>query len=318
MDKIDKKIIAELLKNSRSHYSRIGKAVGISRENVYYRIQSLVRKGIVKGFVSNIDYRRMGFERYVVFLQAGLDTESEELLINYLKSEEFVSWIGLLSGKWYLTFDIYAKSSRELDKIVDKILSRFNCIDEYLILQARKSCYFFNKIISAPNIKRHSQAKEHKIDKVDISVLNMLNENSRESYVNISNNMKKTANAIKGRVRNLEKTGMISGYSISLDYEKLGFEWHGMQIKLARPSRDAETRIISYISSNPNVIFFYQYMKTGMYDFDVGIITKTPAELRKIISEIRSLFHGEINIIDTFLVLEEVSSHKLPPIIFKH
>ena len=55
----------------------------------------------------------------------------------------------------------------------------------------------------------------------------------------------------------------------------------------------------------------------GNYDFDVGIIAKNSSELREFINELRDNFYEEIKIYDTFLVLDEVSSQKLPLIVFE-
>ena len=112
MDKIDKKILKELLENSRLPLSQIGKRVRLSRENVYYRIQNLIKQGIIRDFVASIDYTSLGFQQFVAFIEFDkIDKEKESQIIEYLKKEKSVSWIGVLSGNWSLTFDIFAKLS---------------------------------------------------------------------------------------------------------------------------------------------------------------------------------------------------------------
>ena len=66
LDKIDNKILKELLENSRTHLSKTGQKVRLSRENVHYRIQSLIKRGVLRDFVTVIDYKKLGFSLSVV------------------------------------------------------------------------------------------------------------------------------------------------------------------------------------------------------------------------------------------------------------
>ena len=147
MDKIDRKILKELLENSRMPLSQIGKRVRLSRENVYYRIQNLIKKGIIRDFVVSIDYASLGFQQFVAFVEFDkIDKEKENQIIEYLKKEKRVSWIGILSGNWSLTFDIFSKTNAELNYFISEFFNLFEQnIGEYIILNLQESNYFFNK-----------------------------------------------------------------------------------------------------------------------------------------------------------------------------
>ena len=71
-----------------------------------------------------------------------------------------------------------------------------------------------------------------------------------------------------------------------------------------------------YLHTNKKVIFYYQYSKSGIYDFDIGIAIKKSEELREFVNELRTRFYEELKIKDIFLVLEEISGHGLPSIVF--
>jgi len=51
MDKNDKKILRELIKDGRKPLSKISKEIKLSRENTYYRINKLIEKKIIKQHV---------------------------------------------------------------------------------------------------------------------------------------------------------------------------------------------------------------------------------------------------------------------------
>lgn len=319
MDKVDKKILKELLENSRLPLSQIGKKVRLSRENVYYRIQNLIKQGIIRDFVSSIDYESLGFQQFVVFIEFDkIDQKKESQIIEYLKKEKSVSWIGILSGNWSLTFDIFAKSNIELNDFIGKFFNSFEQnIGDYIILNLQESKYFFNKIINESISISNTKSKGNsKVDAVDLKILKKLNEDAKISYVDLSQDLNLSANAIKKRIQNLEKNKIILGYSISINHKHFGLEWQGLQIKLRRPSKELEDKLKSYLKVSKKVIFYYHYNKSGIYDFDIGIMVKDSSDLREFINQIRKDFYDEIKIINSFLVLEEVSSHNLPRVIF--
>ena len=162
MDKIDIKILKELLSNSKEQLSKIGKSVRLSRENVHYRIQKLKRQEIIKEFVTQIDYKKLGFSHYVVFVQyTRINDDKEKEIISYLKRHDSISWIGLLTGKWSMTFDVYSKNISELNNIINQFLTTFKeNIGKYLVLEILESEYYFNKLIKESPI--------HKVTKRDI------------------------------------------------------------------------------------------------------------------------------------------------------
>lgn len=319
MDKIDSKILKSLLENSRTPLSQIGKKVRLSRENVYYRIQNMIKQDIIKDFVTSINYNSLGFQQYVVFIEFDkIDKEKESQIIEYLKNEKSISWIGILSGNWSLTFDIFSKTNSEVNEFISRFFNDFEQnIGGYMLLNLQESNYFFNKIIDENILVSISKNKNQpKIDKTDIEILKKLNKNAKISYVDLSSALKLTPNAIKNRIKNLEKSNIILGYSISINHKHFGLEWQGLQIKLRRPSKEIEDRLKSYFKMHNKVIFYYHYNKFGIYDFDIGVIVKDSSELREFINQLRKNFYDEIKIYNTFLVLDEVSSHNLPKIIF--
>jgi len=320
MDKIDRKILKELIKNSRTPLSKIGKTVRLSRENVYYRIQNMIKKKIIGNFITSINYKALGYNNYTIFIEFDkINKEKEEQIIKYLKAQNNIGWIGILSGHWSLTFDTLTKSHNELNELINKFFNKFNKnLGNYIILSLKESEYYFSKIINE-NIKETPKTpslKKIKIDQIDLQILKLLNEDSRTTYVHIADKLKLTANTIKNRVKNLEKNKIIQGYSISINHKKFELEWNGLQIKIKKPSTDLEKRIKDYLKTKPEVIFYYHYNKSGIYDIDIGTVTKNSSELRDLINDLRSTFFEEILITDTFLVLEEISSHKLPEGIF--
>ena len=62
------------------------------------------------------------------------------------------------------------------------------------------------------------------MDKLDKKILEMLHDNARESFANIGKEVGLSAPAIGKRVRQMEDDGIIEGYTLKVNHEKLGIE----------------------------------------------------------------------------------------------
>lgn len=62
------------------------------------------------------------------------------------------------------------------------------------------------------------------MDKLDKKILEMLNINARESFATIGKEVGLSAPAIGKRVRHMEDEGIIEGYSLKVNHQKLGIE----------------------------------------------------------------------------------------------
>ena len=68
-------------------------------------------------------------------------------------------------------------------------------------------------------------AAEHlQIDEVDRKILNEVLRDSRRSYRSIARRAGVSVGTVLTRIRKLEKSGVIKGYSAVLDHEKLGYQ----------------------------------------------------------------------------------------------
>lgn len=62
------------------------------------------------------------------------------------------------------------------------------------------------------------------MDELDKKILEMLKINARESFANIGKEIGLSAPAIGKRVRQMEEEGIIEGYALKVNHEKLGIE----------------------------------------------------------------------------------------------
>lgn len=320
LDLHDRKILEILLNNSREQISSIGKKIRLRRENVNYKINRLIKAGLIKEFNTVLNEKKLGLTHYVVFLElANLQEGTEKEILEYLKGSRFMSWIGTTAGKWSLVFDIILLEGIELDKILNELLTQFNkYIDEYVILRLQEGGYFGSKFLGLIEKKKtdNSLSKKIKLDDKDMQILSLLNRDSRTNLVGISGQVGLTPNGISNRIKNLEKQGVILNYSISLEWKELGYEWYGIQLKLIKFGEDVDKKLLDFFVKHKKIAFYYKYLG-GVWDYDIGLIAKNSIELRDFINEFRKQFSDVAKISDIFLTLDEATGYKLPKGVFE-
>ncbi len=99
-------------------------------------------------------------------------------------------------------------------------------------------------------------------DEVDSKIINALIDNSRLSYRQVAKKVGVSVATVMNRIRNLDKNGIITGYSATVDYEKLGFD---IDVVISiKVSKGKLFQVENRIAGAENVIAVYDV--TGDYD----------------------------------------------------
>ncbi len=128
--------------------------------------------------------------------------------------------------------------------------------------------------------KEHPSSSED----IDLNILGILSENSRENFNQIAKTLKKSPVTIKKHIEELEQQGVIKGYGIDIDFEKLGYDIIAtIEITV---SKGKMIEVETDIAQNPNVFGVYDI--TGDYDALVFARFKTRTELSAMIKKLHS------------------------------
>jgi len=321
LDSFDRRIACILLENSRESLSDISKKIRLSRENVNYKIKRLSSNGFIEDFYAKFNEAELKIKHCVAFVQLkGLKSNSEQEILDFLKRQEFVNWVGTVAGKWTLIFDLRVPETIAVSGIMNQLLAGFGeNIEDYVLLNVEEGELFFEKCLEEKlrNLKwSKKKTRRKKLDRTDCKIMEVLNKNSRASYAEIAEKIGLSANGVKKRIKNLEDSKMIEKYSITLNFKKLGFEWYGIQLKLAKFEQELNASIRQFFRSHPRIIFYYKYL--GPWDYDIGFMARDSTELKNFINELRAKFPEELKITDVFITLDEIKSCRLPEGIFKN
>ncbi|MGA1820077.1 MAG: Lrp/AsnC family transcriptional regulator [Thermoplasmatota archaeon] len=103
------------------------------------------------------------------------------------------------------------------------------------------------------------------MDGTDLEILTHLQKNGRDSYREIAKTLGLAPATVMKRVKELEGSGMIKGYTVELDYDKMGFDIH--VIVDVRVAKGKLQQIEKKIARDPNVMMVFD--NTGPFDATV-------------------------------------------------
>ena len=123
------------------------------------------------------------------------------------------------------------------------------------------------------------------IDKKDYLIINQLTKNARESASNIAELISMSVPAVTERIKKLQESGVIQGFSISLDNQKIGMDVSAFITILSESSAYFE-EVVSQANNNPYVMKCYT--TTGIGSHILLVRAEHTQSLEKLLREIQS------------------------------
>ncbi|MEM2878669.1 MAG: Lrp/AsnC family transcriptional regulator [Candidatus Hadarchaeales archaeon] len=118
MDAVDQKIVKMLADDSRTSLKTIAKEVDLSISGARRRIQSLMRRGIIKRYSIEVDPRKYGYT-VVAFVTVEAESRGIDHLIRELSKRHEVCEIHRTTGDHSLMLKVRARDVDDLNKFIE-------------------------------------------------------------------------------------------------------------------------------------------------------------------------------------------------------
>lgn len=307
IDLTDRKILYELDINCRQSNSQIAKKLKISKDVVNYRIKKLEEAGIIEGYRTVIDISKLGYLTYRIYFKfQDIYKEIEDEIIESLKQTPNVWWIGKLAGRVDFVFAIWVKSQRAFYDFWIKFLIKYRryikqeSISTFIEYIHFRRAYLLNLERDDTKIEIIGGGEEIKHDKTDSKILSLLARNARIALLDLAKESGLTPMAVKYRIKNLTKIGVIQGYRALINFSKLGYEYYKVDMYLEDVSKIKQLE--SFCHTHPNIVYIDRTFGAGDIEFDFEI--ENLAKFTKVMEEIKDKFRGSIRNFEFFSVLK--------------
>jgi len=147
------------------------------------------------------------------------------------------------------------------------------------------------------------------IDSIDLKILNILQNNSRTSNVDIARDLEMVPSAILERIRKLEERGLITGYSASINPHEIGL---GLLVFLfiRTDEKVGEIEVAKLLAKIPEVLEVHHVAGEDCYLIKLRV--KDTGHLSKVMRERFGQIHS-IRSTRTTIVLETIKeTSRLP------
>ncbi|MGD0330541.1 MAG: Lrp/AsnC family transcriptional regulator [Nitrososphaeria archaeon] len=128
-------------------------------------------------------------------------------------------------------------------------------------------------------------ASLEKFDEVDLRIINLLQEDSRLSFNKIAKKLGISVGTAYNRTKNLEKKGILKGYTVLVDPVKLGYAMTAIMLIQAEGAHLLEVE--SEIAKIDNVAIVYDI--TGDFDIAVTVRFKNKFDLNVFVKKLLTI-----------------------------
>jgi len=312
LDLKDRKILYELDFNSRQSATQISRKIGLSKDSVIYRIEQMKKEGIIKNFYSVIDFGKLGYIGFRIYINLQNATQKkEEEIINFLKNEKMVTFVASTDGRYNLLAVGITKSIYEINALWDKFLQKYvNFFGERLITINIRSTLFSRAYLV--NLKKNSfelltasVSNKIDLDESDRKLVHLISENARMPIIELAEKLDITPKTVIARIKSLRKRGIIVAYRVFIDKEKAGYQLFKVSFILTKVTNEKANSFLKYVHAHPNIICREETL--GGDDFEIDIEIENIGKLREIINDIKDKF-GDL-ILD-YRILHVYKEHK--------
>jgi len=308
LDSYDRKILFELDKNARITTTEIGKKIRKSKQFVDYRIKRLEEEGVLSGYITVIDYSRLGYQSIRVYFKFhNITPEKQNELENDLIKDKEVWWLVTTEGPWDVAYAMAVKNVLEFYDYWDKIMIKYReyIRDKSVVVYTHIRQYPKSYIINQKNTERGTLVGASKeivpIDKLDVQLLKLLSDNGRMPLLEIATKLHTSPQVIKNHVKKLEKNKIIQGYRALIDVSFLGYRYYKSYINLLNTERLQELE--QFCLQHPNILNVNRTI--GGRDFEIELQAKSFDEFDFIMNELRREFAGMIDDYEFVIAREE-------------
>ncbi len=314
LDLKDRKILYELDYNSRQSFRSIGRKVGLSKDSVTSRVKKLQEIGIIKDFITEFDYLKLGYTALRFYFKFQYITpEIRKEIIDYFVNYENSTVVFSLEGSYDLIVlilvknvtDFYPFWQKTLDKYGDYFAERV--YSNYVGESCYKKTFLLDEKDDRTNFINIRGYKKVEFDYLDFQILKLLTYNSRIPTIEIAKKLKLDTRTVNRRISRLIKSGIIVYFSVNLDLNQLGYQLFKVDFFLKE--YNTKHKIIKYVEKNPHL--FAVDHTIDYADLELELYLQNINNLHKFIEDISTKFPRSIRNYKYFQILENFKNFRL-------
>ncbi len=259
MDKKDWKLLYQLCQDSRLSHNKIAKLIRTSKNSVTYRVRRLLDRKVISGFFTIVNTNLLGSVLYTTLIRLNATKEKEAEFVEYLKSNNGVTIIDGLVGKWNFLVEFACKDPYRFFGFLTDLQTKFSeIIDSYEVhpnLDVYKIEQLPVELVEERSINPPTESKTNRIelDETEKKLLSELNKNSTASLVTLAEKIGVTYKTVSAKIKKLKDESVITKFTASINLEVLGYDVYLILVDFKNISTQNSNTLKSYINRQKNI-----------------------------------------------------------------
>lgn len=313
LDTMDKKILGVLVQDARTPVSHIAKEIRLSRQMVTQRIQKMQQQNTIKCFSARINYEKLGlYHAEAWFSFRGFSGETKQAIIEYFVKHPHTRWVGDVLGVYHLRVTFIASNHTHLEVILSEVFEQWgSLVDDYELNTIVGISKHHSTQLTKGEWSRLERVTEQnprvELDEVDIRLLELLSFDGRASFRDLSDEVGLTLEAVRVRVRNLEKRGVIIHYSTSVHHRHLDRQWMILSVRLGHLDASLKAAVAEFTRARP--FGANSYFLLGSWHYHITINADSMSEVQEAVTAFYDTFSTHVRSVQPSQV---VDSYKYP------
>lgn len=308
LDLKDRKILYELDLDAKQSSTKIAKKVGLSKDAVNYRINKFKKEGIIKQFYTVLNTPQLGFMHFnTLFRFRNITKKIKKDFIDFCQKHDKIIWCVSCYGAWDFGVSFLAKNLNEYNHFIREILNNFgeNIHEKSMSMMVDSPTYTREYLINNKQGKefQYNLSGKSTIDKTEHNILSLISQRADLTVIQIANKLKLTSDIVRYRIKQLEKQGIIQGFRIALNFEKIGYLYYKLLFNLKNLTIEREREFREYCKITPNIVQFIKYL--GNWEIQIEIEVPSEESLFEIIEHLRNNFNDIIKTYEILRLKEE-------------
>lgn len=253
---VDLKILEHYVKDHRVRASELSATLGISRETLRSRIRKLINRDILRGFMSVVDFRGLGFNVTAFFL---LKTNPQEpWLLEQIMILPNCDFIAGITGNFSLLCRFRIRNEETFGKVMYGIDS--------LMAKSGSRTYRVIRVVDIFKENGFSVLKipDRIVDERDLAILNRLiyqkcskNQYTPLTSLQLASEVNLSQSSVYKRLQRLENDRIILGFSVDVNWARINGDRIGFVMQL-KVDFNKINDVASLIAGFPEVSSLYR------------------------------------------------------------
>ena len=244
----------------------------------------------------------------------------QEEFVTFLKGIDTVGWLASTIGKWDIVVAIFTKDISEFNATLDEIYTRYGKYikDKTFIIDISAfSCK--NKFLSQEenelDDEYYGSDKIVKLDKNDMRLLKLLDEDVRRSALDISKKIGVRFDTVQRKIKKLKKKGVIQGFKIKVDPSVFGHEWHLVLFELNAINDLERQKFVQKLRKHKHVVFIINTI--GNWNMMVDVHVRGSNHFQEFIEELKEEFGNMIKSYENLTVAKDHKTTYVPEAVMR-